>query len=288
MFNLLAECALDALTDGLRLLPFLFLTYLCMELLEKHEGEKLESVISRAGKFGPVWGSVLGVVPQCGFSAAASSLYAGHVITIGALIAVFFSTSDEMLPIFISEAVPVTTILKILLCKVILAIISGYFVQIVFSKYMQKEKPHMDIHSVCEHEHCDCHDGPFKSAVRHTIKIVIYIVIISLVLNFLAEMVGEESISSFFTAVPVLGVFAAAIVGLIPNCASSVLLTRLYLMHLITPGALIGGLLVGAGVGLLVLFRLNQNRKENGMIVGMMLILGILWGVLIDLLGIVF
>ena len=177
------DVLLDTVLDSVRLLPFLFLTYLFMEALEHHTGSKLSRKIQSVGKWGPVWGGLLGVIPQCGFSAAASSLFAGRVITVGTLVAIYLSTSDEMLPILISESVPVVAIVKILGSKVIIAVLSGLIVELVYVRLLKKQEKEMDIHVVCEEEHCHCEDGIVVSALKHTVKIFCFIFLISLVLN---------------------------------------------------------------------------------------------------------
>ena len=181
--DFMLDVLLDTVLDSVRLLPFLFLTYLFMETLEHHTGSKLSRKIQFAGKWGPVWGGLLGVIPQCGFSAAASSLFAGRVITVGTLVAIYLSTSDEMLPILISESVPVVTIVKILGSKVIIAVLSGLIVELVYVRLLKKQEKEMDIHVVCEEEHCHCEDGIVVSALKHTVKIFCFIFLISLVLN---------------------------------------------------------------------------------------------------------
>lgn len=284
MFDILS----DTILDSVKLLPFLFLTYLLMEALEHHTGGKVQNRIRTAGKFGPVWGGLLGVVPQCGFSAAASSLYAGRVITVGTLLAIYLSTSDEMLPILISEAVPAGTILKILGMKVLIAVVSGLVIELVYVRILKKQEKDMDIHVVCEEEHCHCEDGILVSACKHTVRIFFYIFLISLVLNMVIGIIGGDALAGIFSGMPVVGELIAALVGLIPNCASSVVITELYLDGLIGAGAMMSGLLVNAGVGILVLFRLNRDVRQNAGIVGTLYGLGVLWGVLIELVGIVF
>lgn len=282
------DIILDTLLDSVKLLPFLFLTYLCMELLEHHTNDKTSRMVEKAGKSGPIWGGLLGVIPQCGFSTAAASLYSGGVITVGTLLAIFLSTSDEMLPIFISEAVPIATIGKILATKVGIAIVSGLLVELVFLKILNQKEKHMDIHVVCEEEHCHCEDGVLLSAIKHTLRIFIYIILISFVLNLVIAGIGEDTIASALSSIPVLGDILAALIGLIPNCASSVILTELYLDGLIGAGAMMAGLLVNAGVGLLVLFRLNRHLKENLAIVACLYSIGVFWGIVLDLVGITF
>lgn len=288
MLHILEHTLLHTIEDSVKLLPFLFITYFLMEELEHHTGSKTQSRIRNAGKFGPLWGGLLGVMPQCGFSAAASSLYAGRVITVGTLLAVFLSTSDEMLPIFISAAVPAATIVKILAAKVVIAVVSGFVVEAVYVNLLKKKEKDMDIHIVCEEEHCKCEDGALKSACKHTVKIFVYILLITFVLTLGIEIIGEENLAVVFQNMPVVGELIAALVGLIPNCASSVVITELYLSGIIGAGAMMSGLLVNAGVGLLILFRLNRDWKQNAGIVAALYALGVFWGVLIEFAGIIF
>lgn len=288
MIQILEHTLLHTIEDSVKLLPFLFLTYLFMELLEHTTGGKVQNKIRNAGKVGPLWGGLLGIMPQCGFSAAASSLYAGRVITVGTLLAVFLSTSDEMLPIFISAAVAPATIFKILAAKVCIAIVSGFVAELVYVNVFKKKEKDMDIHVVCEEEHCSCEDGVLKSALKHTLKIFVYILLITFILTFVIELIGEDQLAVVFQNIPVVGEMIAALVGLIPNCASSVVITELYLRGIIGAGAMMSGLLVNAGVGLLILFRLNRNWKQNAGIMAALYGFGVFWGVIIELLGIVF
>lgn len=279
---------IDSLADSVRLLPFLFLTYLLMELLEHKTGSNARKRIRTAGKFGPVWGGLLGVIPQCGFSAAASSLYAGRVITVGTLLAIYLSTSDEMLPILISESAGISTIFKILAAKVTIAIISGLVIELFYTGVLKRKEKDMDIHVVCEEEHCRCEDGILTSAVKHTLKIAVFIFLISLALNCVIAIIGEDTLSGLFLGVPVVGELVSALLGLIPNCASSVVITELYLGGIISSGAMMSGLLVNAGVGLLVLLRLNRNWKQNAGIIGVLYGVGVFWGIVIECTGIIF
>ena len=288
MMHILEHTFIHTIEDNIKLLPFLFLTYLLMEALEHTTGGKVQSRIKNAGKVGPLWGGLLGILPQCGISAAASSLYAGRVITVGTLLAVFLSTSDEMLPIFISAAVPASTVIKILATKAVIAILSGFIAEFVYVSLFKKKEKDMDIHVVCEEEHCSCEDGVLKSAIRHTLKIFFYILIITFILTLIIEAIGEDKLAVVFQNIPVAGEMIAALVGLIPNCASSVVITELYLSGVIGAGAMMSGLLVNAGVGLLVLYRLNRNWKQNAGIVAALYGFGVFWGVVIEMFGIVF
>ena len=284
------EILLDTGIDALKLLPFLFVTYLIMEYIEHKTGDKTKSIIKKSGKWGPVLGAILGIFPQCGFSAAAANLYAGKVITMGTLIAIFLSTSDEMLPILISEAAPVELILKVLAVKLAIGLIAGIVIdcvgQVFRKKREKKEEKETgeEIGQMCEHEHCHCEkEGIFKSSIKHTLNIFVFIIIISLIMNIIIHFIGEENISNLILNMPVVGPLIAGIVGLIPNCASSVILTQLYLQNVISIGSMIGGLLVGSGIGMLVLFRVNEDFKENMKILTILYLIGVLSGIIIDL-----
>ena len=275
-----------SISDSITLIPFLFVTYLLMEYLEHKTGEKTTKLIRRAGKTGPVWGGILGVLPQCGFSASASSLYAGRLITVGTLLAIYLSTSDEMLPILISEQVAPGLIGKILFMKALMGIITGLAVDQILVRIFRRPEKEADIHSICEHEHCHCEEGGIvRSAVLHTLQIMVYIFLITVILNLAIEGIGEERLSELMLDVPVIGQMVAALVGLIPNCASSVVITRLYVEGLLGGGAMISGLLVNAGVGVLILFRQHRNLKKNLQILASLYSAVVLWGILVQLLG---
>ena len=275
------EVLQETIIDGLKLIPFLFIAYLIMEFIEHKTSNKSREFIKKSGKFGPAIGGVLGIFPQCGFSAIAANLYAGRIITMGTLIAVFLSTSDEMLPIMISEAVPVGTILRILGIKLVIGIIMGFVIDLIFRK---KEEDKEAIEHLCEHEHCHCEEGILKSSLTHTVKIFAFIFIISLILNTIIHFVGEDTLSNLILNKPVLGPVISALVGIIPNCASSVILTELYLSNVISLGSMIAGLLIGAGVGLLVLFKVNNNLKENLRILGILYLISVVAGITIEIL----
>ena len=288
--SVLRDVLADAVIDTVKLIPFLFLTYLLMEWLEEKTGEKAVSMIRRNGRWGPVIGAALGVVPQCGFSAAAASLYSGGLITVGTLLAIFLSTSDEMLPIMISEAVSPLVIGKILLTKIVLGLLFGIGID-TLNKFCHRWKKDKEkhIHDLCEQDHCHCEEGNvFFSALRHTIQIVAFIFIFTFVIGLLIELVGEDAIGTFLTSRPVTGVLLSALIGLIPNCGASVTITELYLRGILSPGQMTAGLLVGAGVGLMVLFRTNRRLVENLKITGILYLAGVLGGWIIELTGIVF
>ena len=224
------EIIKDTLIDALKILPFLFVTYLIMESLEHKTGNKTIQLVKKSGKLGPLFGSILGIFPQCGFSAVAASLYAGRVITLGTLIAVFLSTSDEMLPILISESAPIELIVKVLAIKLIIGIIAGFIVDIlhmlIFKKLKKEENDEDAIEDMCEHEHCDCEHGIVKSAIKHTINILAFIIIITFLINMIIYFIGEDNISNAIAQVPIAGILVSALIGFIPNCAGSVIITE--------------------------------------------------------------
>lgn len=281
---MIIDAVMDSFIDSIKLLPFLFLTYLAMEYLEHKAGQRMQESIRSAGAGGPAIGSVLGVFPQCGFSTVASNLYAGRIITMGTLLAVFLSTSDEMLPIMISENVGAVVILKILAVKVAVALAAGFAVDLLLGKKQRQ----MQIGHLCEQHHCHCENGIWKSALHHTVEIFLYIMVLSFTLNLLIGWIGEDAISSLFLNRPVVGELFAALVGMIPNCASSVAITQLYLNGVLSAGAMISGLLAGSGVGLLVLFRVNDDQKENIRILALLYGIGVAGGIVVNWLGIMF
>lgn len=281
----MAHIIIHSIEDSLKLLPFLFLTYLAMEYLEHCTSDKAKAAIQKSGKFGPVIGGLLGAVPQCGFSAAASNLYAGRIITLGTLIAIFLSTSDEMLPILISESVSVGTILRILSWKVAVGIVVGVIIDLLIRR--KGEEHEMDIHHMCEHEHCHCENkGVLRSAISHTLQIFLFIFLITLALNIVLHTGGEDVLAGLIFNRPILGALIAGLVGLIPNCASSVLITQLYLEGAMSFGAMMAGLLVGAGVGVLVLCKVNEDKKECARIIALLYVIGVAAGILLELLGV--
>ncbi len=301
--------------DTLYLLPFLFATYALMEWIEHRVRERAEAAVSRAGAAGPVVGAVLGVVPQCGFSAVAATLYAGRVVTLGTLFAVFLSTSDEMLPIFIAEQVPLATIAQVLVAKVVVAMIMGFVVDATL-RLAKRDRRRLAIHELCKRARCSCNgdcavccDDPelayghdddhehshdhsrgsiLKSALVHTAQVALFVFVVTVMINAALEAFGEDALGAFLGANPELSVFASALVGLVPNCAASVVVAQLYVDGMIGSGAMLSGLLVSAGVGLLVLFRANRHLKENIVIVALLYAMGAACGLAANALGIVF
>ncbi len=277
------DLLIDALVDTLKTLPFLFLAFLLLEYIEHKMSNKNKKLLVQNHKLGPFVGSLLGAVPQCGFSALTTNLFSSRVITIGTLIAVYLSTSDEMLPILISRGTNILIILKIIGIKIIIGIIIGYLIDLII-----KSKSKSDIHEMCSHEDCHCdEDGILKSSIIHTLKIGLFLLIATVFINLIIYFIGEEHIANFIENKTILAYFISSLIGLIPNCASSVMITELYLSNLISFGIMLSGLLTGAGVGLLILFRTNKNIKENLTILAIIYFVGVIIGYLLDIVGIV-
>ncbi len=276
----MGDIVVDTLIDLIKIVPFLFLAFVIMEYIE-HKVKRKSDVL-KSQKFGPLIGSILGVIPQCGFSVLGTNLFSSRVITMGTLIAIYLSTSDEMLPVLITGGASLKTIIFVLMTKVFVGIICGYIIDLI---YHNKKKENFDI---CCDDDCHCEDGIIKSSLIHTLKISFFILITTFILNTLIYYLGEDKIASILQTKNIFGPFLASLVGLIPNCAASVIITELYLSHIITCGMLIGGLLTGAGIGLLVLFKVNKNKKENFTVLICLYLIGSIVGLLIDLLGISF
>ena len=320
-----------SIADTLYLIPFLYLTYVAMEWLEHRSGSRIQNAIRKAGSSGPLIGAILGVVPQCGFSASAATLYAGRVITLGTLFAVFLSTSDEMLPIFIAENVPATTIIAICGAKVVVGIIVGFAVDIVYRIVRKKRQTdrNLRIHELCEDADCGCerdceeckehpefaymhrddcpgdcdhehhihdhsHDHEhgwkqiFKSAAKHTLQIMVFIFIITLVLNTVLETVGEDALADVLGGDSFFSIVVSTLVGLIPNCAASLLIAQLYVEGILGTGAMMSGLLVSAGIGFLVLIRTNKHQGQNALIIAGMFVVSVIVGLIVGATGIEF
>ena len=278
----------ETLIDSIKLLPFLFITYLIMEYIEHKTSDKLKNTIKKSGKYGPVIGGLLGTIPQCGFSVAATNLYATRIITLGTLISVYLATSDEMIPILLSEGAPITTILSILGIKLVIAIIAGFIIDFIIRRKNKENDEEERIIDLCEKEHCHCEHGIFKSALKHTLNIFVFIIIITFIINILIHFIGEDNIANFVRINPILGPVLAGIIGLIPNCASSVILTQLYVENVIPVATMISGLLAGTGIGLAVLFKMNKGIKENIKITALMYVIGVISGIILQLIGIQF
>ena len=286
MWDMILDSLLDALIDSAKMLPFLYIIYLLMEVLEHKAGKRFPRLLGKSAKVGPLAGSFVGAVPQCGLAAASASLYSGRIITLGTLLAVFLSSSDEMLPILISEAVPFVRIVRIVGLKIAIAVVSGYAVDLVLRSRRkideEARKEAEDAFAGFEHR-----SNMFICALRRTLEIFIYIFVFSFILNMIIAVVGEERLAQAFSSVPVVGELIAGLVGLIPNCASSVVITELYLGGIIGTGPMLTGLLVNAGVGTMVLIRTNRNVRENIGIVCTLYGIALVWGVAAELSGLV-
>lgn len=343
--HLLFHFVEHALEDTLSLVPFLFVTYLVLEALEHAAGRRVNDAVRRAGAAGPLVGALLGVVPQCGFSAMAATLYAGRVVTLGTLVAVFLSTSDEMLPMLVAERIDGALLLQILGLKVLLALVTGVVADLVIRALRKNERVHAFLRRtvlsvrrdgvetdvvdqlaeggedaericrLCEQDHCGCghahhhhdhgHDhgnghghgrdhvsGRFgklgsivSSALSHTVQVSLFIFLVTFALVALLETVGEDALASFLAGNQLLAVFASALVGLVPNCSASVVITQLYLEGVLGFAPLMAGLLTSAGVGYLVLFRTNRHPRENAVIVICLFLAACFWGLALSVLG---
>ena len=329
--DIVVDIVMDALHDTLALVPFLFVTYLVLELLEHAAGERVDAAVRRAGAAGSVVGAVLGIVPQCGFSAMGATLYAGRVVTLGTLVAVLLSTSDELLPIFLAEGADLGELARILGVKVVVAAVTGLALDAGLRVLRGNARAHAalrrtvlgaaastpaassdlldelssagegaeHIHELCERDHCGCDDdgdqggspsGPvavsvLRSAVSHTVQVTVFIFLVTFVLVAVLDTVGEPALAAFLSGNEALAVFAAALVGLVPNCAASVVITQLYLEGVLSFGPLMAGSLVSVGIGFLVLFRANRSLRENVAILVLLYAVSAAWGLVFAALG---
>lgn len=276
----------ETIIDSIKILPFLFISYLLIEYIEHKSSQKLEKALSTSGKYSKVVGALLGIIPQCGFSAVAANLFSSRVITIGTLIAVFLATSDELIPIMISYPQRTGELIIILTLKLVIAIIAGTIIDVIINKrkktktQFDKDSMHEHIHDMCKH--CDCEHGILKSSIRHTLSIFFFLLVITFIINIIVEYIGDENFRKIILSGSIFQPFVASIIGLIPNCAASVLLTTLYLEGSLSLGAIIAGLSTGAGVGTIILFRTNKNLKENLKILGLVYFIGVFSGIIID------
>ncbi len=278
------EVILDTIIDSLKLIPFLLVAFLIIELLEHKLNNKTKNIITKSKKVGPIIGSLLGVIPQCGFSVMATNLYITRIITLGTLISIYLSTSDEMLIIMISEKVEISLILKILLIKIFFGIVYGLIIDKIINK---KKKDKETNYELCDEEHCDCNHSILLSAIKHTLHITLFIFIITLIINTIFTLLGDNYLSKILLNNSILSPFITSLIGLIPNCAASVILTELYLNSTISLGALIGGLLTSSGSSLLILIKNNKSQKENLSIILLLYALGVLSGIIIELISLI-
>lgn len=280
------DIILDTLIDSLKLLPFLFIAFLIIELIEHKLNKQTKELVSKSGKVGPLIGSLLGLFPQCGFSVMATNLYVTRIITIGTLISIYLATSDEMLPIMLSQKIAFIEIIKLLGIKFICGIIWGFIIDLLLNKKSKKENINYEI---CNEDHCNCHEeGVIKSTLIHTLKTLLFIMLVSFLLNMLLHFIGEDSLSKLFLKNSIFGPFISSLIGLIPNCGSSIVITELYLNGAISLGSAMAGLLTGSGVALLVLFKENKDIKENVTILSLLYGLGVISGIIIELITMIF
>lgn len=270
------DIIVDTLLDTLKLVPFLFLAFLIIELIEHKLNNK--QIITKSKKYSKIIGSLFGIIPQCGLSVIATNLYVTRIITLGTLISIYLSTSDEMLPIFISEKVNPSIIFQILLIKVLFGFLFGTIIDFIVKKKDVKENYH-----ICGEEHCNCEKNIFISAIKHTTNIIIYILIVTFILNTLITYLDDNMLSNIFLKNTIFSPFISSLIGLIPNCGSSVILTKLYLSNIITLPSLISGLLTGSGSAFIVLFKENHNLKENLGILLTMYFLGTIGGIILTI-----
>lgn len=273
----------DTLMDSIKLIPFLFFAFLIIELVEHNFNNKSVTMISKTKKLAPLFGGILGVFPQCGFSLLATNLYITRIISVGTLVAIYLSTSDEMLPLMLLEKVNIMVIIKILLIKIAIGILVGFAIDFI----LRNKKNKQENYELCVDEHCDCNHHLIKSVFKHTINITIFIMVITFVLNFLFYYIGLDNIKNILTSNKILGVFISGLIGLIPNCAASLTLTTLYINGILPLSNLMSGLLAGSGVALLILFKYNKNLKENIYILSIIYGVGVVSGIIIELLGVV-
>ena len=275
---------IHSLHDTLNMLPFLFLAYLCMEYLEHKSSGHMQAMLASTRRFGPLIGAALGIVPQCGFSVVASGLYMNGTITLGTLIAVFVSTSDEAIPILIAQPNQIKVLGWIIVLKFIIALIAGYLIDLLVKQHhLKQEHPHHNIHEHCKEEQ-DKHPSIFGIALIHTLKIFVFIFVVNFAITFVVHTYGEEFVASLLGQGTIFQPLLAALVGFIPNCAASVILSQLFIDGVVSFGALTAGLITSAGLGFLVLFRMYDNKRDILRILGLLLLTALVSGIFLQFL----
>ena len=272
------DIVMDTLIDELKIIPFLFIAFLIIELIEHKLSNKNKELISKTGRFGPLYGSVLGIFPQCGFSVLTTNLYITRIVSLGTLISVYLSTSDEMLPIILSQNVSILLIFKILLIKVFIGMTSGFIIDFILRK---KDSGTID-YEICHEENCHCKDHLLLSVIKHTLHITLFLIVTTFFLNLLVEYTGILDTNNIIANNP-FSILITSLIGLIPNCGASVMITTLYVKEVISFAALISGLLTGSGVALLVLFRSNKKLSENILILSLVYFIGVIIGMVLEL-----
>ena len=302
--DLLIHVLEHSVEDTLRLVPFLFVTYLAMEALEHASADRVQRVVERSGKAGPVVGALLGAVPQCGFSAMAATLYAGRVVTAGTLVAVILSTSDEMVPVFLAHQEPLGRLLAIVAVKVLMGVVVGLLVDVALRAWHRAGDGRPHISELCERAHCHCEEADHdhdhghehghgrwaivRSAAVHTVQVGVWILVITFAFGLVIELVGTDALAALLVNHPVRATFVSALVGLVPNCGASVAITELYLEGVLTTGPMLAGLLSSGGVGLLVLWRTNASAGQNAVITAFVYAVSVAVGLVAGMLGILF
>ena len=282
--------------DTLPLVPLLFVTYLAMEAIEHTASAHVRAVVERSGAAGPVVGALLGALPQCGFSAMAATLYAGRVVTVGTLVAVVLSTSDEMVPVFLAHQEPLGRLFAIMGVKVFVGLAVGLVVDALLRAWHRAGDGHVHIHELCEREHCHCDDDHghdhahgrwaiVRSALVHTVQVTLFILAVTFVFGLAIEYVGQDALGDLLANHPVRATFLAALVGLIPNCGASVAITELYLDGVLATGPMLAGLLASGGVGLLVLWRTNADARQNALVTAFVYVVAVATGLLVGASG---
>lgn len=281
--EMIKDVILDTSFDCLKMLPFLFMAFILIEALEHYSSEFTEKLLVKVGKAGPIVGAVAGCVPQCGFSVMAANLYAGGIISVGTLLSVFIATSDEAILIMLGNPGAIKEVGPLLASKVLIAIAAGYIVDIFLKNRISVPKASGNL---CDD--CGCHEeesGVLKPAWHHTVKIFVYLFVFTGILNLCVEIFGIKRLSAFLLGDTIFQPVIAAVIGLIPNCAASVILTQLYLSGAISFASVIAGLCTGAGIGLVVLCKVNRDKRENFKIIGVLLVIAVIAGVLLEIIA---
>lgn len=274
----MVDILIDALLDSIKLIPLLFLSYLFISFLEKQGSLASRLNYLLAYRLGPFFGALLGCLPQCGFSVIAASLYAQKAISVGTLVAVFISTSDEALPMFLAHPQQYKELGLLIFIKSVIAIIAGYTIDLFVKHRKLEDDEVFEVEGIS----CSCEDSLFMNAIKRTSKTLIFILGINLVMGVIIGLLGEEQLKRMLMVQPIIQPFIAGLIGFIPNCASSIFIVQLYFIEGINFGAMISGLVSGAGVGIAVLLKSNKNKKENFMIIFYIYVVAIISGMLIN------